>query len=193
MTEPDPLLSVAALKILSKHTGDRYDEARESAQGVLNPGDRRTVVSPLDGSDLGLVYRAKPEKQAVITDEPALVEWLKAHDYPGMVRSSYKITGTEQQVVAVLFEHAPHLLRRVENITSDARKALISESRAAGRSKGPSSELDVPGISVAATGPTYVACKPAEGALLSIYELITSGRIALDGTVTPELEAPSDE
>lgn len=188
----DPHLPVAVLKVLSAHTKERYDLTRQEAEESLSPGDRRTVFAP-DGTELGEVYRAKPEKQAVISDEPALVDWLRAHDYKDMAPTTYEIAGTTEKIVEVLFEHAFHLLRPVNRITSDARKLLLSESKAMGEPIGPSAELDVPGISVAATGPTYVAFRQAEGALLSVYELLTSGRIALDGTVTPELEALSDE
>lgn len=188
----DPLLSVAALKTLSAHSKERYDQMRSEAEALLNPGDRRVVLSPLDGTPLGEVYRAKPETQASITEEPALVDWLTNHGYNDRVASSYKVVGSAAEVIDVLFQHAPRLLKRVRSVTSDARKELLANSKAVGQPIGPNNELDVPGISVAATGPTYVACRQSDDALRTFYDLITSGRIELDGTVRPELEADGD-
>lgn len=192
------MLSVAVLKVLSEHTKERYNLARADAEKELGPGDRHVVRSPLvpDGAKLGpklgAVYMTDPTDTASITDEDVLVQWLEGHEYGTAVESGYQITASQAELVAVLFEHAPRYLKRVTKVTSDARKELLSTAKALGQPIGPSGETDVPGITVKPTGQAYVACKPDDDALFAVYELVTSGRVALDGTVRPELEAPGE-
>lgn len=188
------MLSVAVLKVLKEHIEERYNLARADAEKALGPGDRHIVRSPLVpegaklGPKLGAVYMTDPKNEARITDEGALSEWLCSHKYRPMTKPAYVITATEEELISLLMKHAPRLLKPVRSVTSDARKELLSTAKAMGEPVGPGGELDIPGISVQPTGNAYVACKADEDALLSVYELITSGRVALDGTVRPELE-----
>lgn len=186
----DPMLPVAVLKVLSAHTKDRYEKAREEAEGQLGQGDRHIVRSPLDGTKLGAVYMTDPKPVAAIVDEQALTEWMAEH-YKTRVESTYDIVGSEREVLDVLFEHAPRLLKRRTRLTVAARKELLSEAVKLGQVVGPGGEAEVPGVEVRQTE-GYVACKPTDDALLAVYELVTSGRVALDGTVRPELEATGE-
>jgi hypothetical protein len=188
MSAPDPLLPVAVLKTLSSHTKDRYELARAEAADLIGPGDRRIVRSPLDNAKLGAVYMTDPPAKAVLTDEAELVAWLTAHGYDDRVESRYEVTGTAEQVEQVLFEHAPELLSRRAKLTSAAKQELLTDATAVGQAIGPGGEVDVPGIAIH-KGEPVVACKPDPDALLAVYELVNSGRVMLDGTVLPELEA----
>lgn len=187
MSRVDPLLPVAVLKVISEHTAERYKQVRADATESLGQGDRRIVRSPLDGTKLGAVYMTDPKPVASIGDEKALTDWM-ATTYPDRVESRYEIVGSEAEVIGALFEHAPRLLKRVTRLKSAARKELLSDATKLGQPVGPSGEADVPGLVVQQTD-GYVACKPTDDALLAVYELITSGRVALDGTVRPEVEA----
>jgi hypothetical protein len=186
----DVMLTVAVLKVLSAHTKDRYEKAREEALADLGQGDRRIVRSPLDGTKLGAVYMTDPKPVVSIVDEKALTDWMAA-TYPDRVESSYQIVGSEAEVIAALFEAAPRLLRRTTRVSVSARKELMSEAVRLGQPVGPGGEVDVPGVEVRQTE-GYVACKPTDDALLAVYELVRSGRVALDGTVLPQLEAPGE-
>lgn len=184
----DLLLTVAVLKILSAHTKDRYDLARAEAAAQIEQGDRRIVRSPLDNAKLGAVYMTDPPAKAVLTDENTLVAWLQEHDYADMVESYFEVTGTTEQVERVLFEHAPELLARRTKLTHAAKQELLTDATAVGQPVGPSGEADIPGIAIH-KGESVIACKPDPDALLAVYELVNSGRVMLDGSVRPELEA----
>ncbi|HEX3778482.1 MAG TPA: hypothetical protein VHX38_02365 [Pseudonocardiaceae bacterium] len=186
----DVMLTVAVLKVLSAHTKERYEQARDEALAELGQGDRRIVRSPLDGTKLGAVYMTDPKPVAAITDEKALTDWMST-TYPTRVESSYQIVGSDAEVIDILFQHAPRLLKRTTRLTTEARKELMTEAVRIGQPVGPGGEVDVPGVEVRQTE-GYVACKPTEDALLSVYELVRSGRVALDGTVLPQLEASGD-
>lgn len=188
MSTPDPLLPVAVLKVLSSHTKDRYEQARADAAGQLGAGDRRIIRSPLDGAKLGAVYMTDPPAKAVLTDEKELVLWLQAHGYDSLVECRFEITGTTEQVERVLFEHAPELLTQRARLTNSAKQDLLTDSTAVGQPIGPGGELDIPGVAIH-KGESVVACKPDPDGLLPVYELVQSGRVMLDGTVRPELEA----
>lgn len=188
--QDDPYLTVAVLRVLSMHTKDRYDQARADVEDHMNVGDRRMVRSPLDGTKLGAVYMTDPKPVAAIVDEPAFTAWMQ-DTYPDRVETEYQIVGSDAEVIAVLFEHAPRLLKRTTRVTSSARKELLTDSVKVGQPVGPGGELDVPGVEVK-QGRGFVACKPTDDALLAVYELVTSGRVALDGTVRQELEAGDD-
>jgi hypothetical protein len=186
------MLPLCVLKILSTHTKDRYEQARIDAAGGLGPGDRKIVRSPLDDTKLGAVYVTDPKPVALLTDEPATVAWLKDHGYRDRVESYYAVTGTDEQVERVLFEHAPHLLARKTKLSQAARQELLTDAVSVGQPVGPGGETDVPGIAIH-QGEPVLACKPDPDGLLAVYELVNSGRVLLDGTVRPELEATSGE
>jgi hypothetical protein len=76
-------------------------------------------------------------------------------------------------------------------VKPEARRDLLERSAKVGGAIGPSDEMDVPGVEVRVAAPV-VACKPDDDGLLAVYELINSGRVMLDGTVRPELEARGD-
>lgn len=186
--EMDPAVPVAVLKVLSEHTGQRYDEARADAARMMAQGDRRIVRSPLDNSKLGAVYVTDPSPKTIITDRAALTEWYDQH-YPELVEDRYEIVpDADREVVDVLFAHAPHLLRKVHAIAGSALSSLRKESAALGQVVGPGGEMDVPGIEIE-TPTGSVGCRPDPGALESVRRLFESGRLTLDGSLRPELEA----
>lgn len=185
--EMDLAVPVAVLKVLSEHTGQRYDEARADAARTMAQGDRRIVRSPLDGAKLGAVYMTDPTPKLVITDRALLTEWYEQH-YPEAMEDGYEVAGSDAEVIDVLFAHAPHLLRTVHRIAGSALSALRKESSALGQVVGPGGELDVPGVEIERSEGT-VGCRPDPAALAAVQKLFAAGRLTLDGTLRPALEA----
>lgn len=187
-TAPEDLfLRTAALKVISEYTAARYNDARAKVAAELNKGDRKTVRSPLGDVKVGQVWVTDPKPVCAITDRTALTEWLTEH-YPAMTKTGYEVIGSDPEIVAVLFEHAPHLLREVRAIDPDQLRELKANSVAIGAVVGPGGETDVPGIEVHEPD-GVVTCKPDSQGLQAVMDLYRAGRLDLDGTVRPELEA----
>lgn len=183
----DLMLKVAALKVISDFTKEKYDEARAEAAAVLRRGDRRQVYSPLDGSKIGPVSMSDPKVSSVLTDEAALTEWMRQR-YPETIESGYKVIGSEAELVSVLFVHAPHLLKHMKRVKRDALMRIHADAVAVGQPIGPSGEADMPGIELQRADPV-VSCRPdPDSSVLAVMELIHNQKMLLDGTV-PELEA----
>lgn len=189
--EGDLIQRTAILKTISDFTKQRYDEHRANAAVILTQGDRLIARSPLDSSKLGAVYMTDPKPQCRITDETALTDWMVEH-YPELTESGYEVIGSETEVVAVLFEHAPHLLRQIRRVKADDMRQLRAAAITLGQPIGPGSEADMPGMEVH-TPEGVVTCKPADTAFQSVMDLHRAGRLQLDGTVLPALEEAASE
>lgn len=182
------MLRVAALKVISDYTKGQYEAARTEAAAVLGAGDRRMVRSPLDSAKIGPVYVTDPKPIAVVTDTERLTAWY-LENYPDSTVNAYEVAASNAEVIGVLFEHAPRLLRHRRQITPQALSELRKESAALGQVIGPGGEADVPGIEVRVPQ-GVVTCRPAEDALHAVTELILTQRLTLDGTLR-ELPAGS--
>jgi hypothetical protein len=187
---PDLFLKTAALKVISEFTADRYNDARREVAAELNKGDRKTVRSPIGDVKVGQVWVTDPKPVCSITDRAALTDWLQA-EYPAMTETGYEVIGSEAEIVAVLFEHAPHLLREVRRINPDQLRELKANCVALGQVVGPGGEADVPGLAVSEPD-GVVTCKPDAAGFQAVMELYRAGRLELDGTIRPELEPASD-
>lgn len=186
------LWQIAALKVLSAFLKERYDELRVEAETEMNPGDRRVVVSPLDGrTPIGEVYRSNPRDVAIVGDEKAFTTWMRAN-YRGMTETTYEVIGTEEQVRAALFTHAPHLLKPKHKVKQKARLDVLDQSTKAGVAVGPGGEVEIPGISFTKNSEPFVACRPDKDAALALFQLHAEGRIGLDGALLA-IEAPKGE
>jgi hypothetical protein len=187
---PDLFLRTAALKVISEFTAARYADARAEVAKTLNKGDRKTVRSPLGDVKVGQVWVTDPKPVCSITDRAALTDWLQA-EYPAMTETGYEVIGSEAEIVAVLFEHAPHLLREVRRINPDQLRELKANCVALGQVVGPGGEADVPGLAVSEPD-GVVTCKPDAAGFQAVMDLYRAGRLELDGTLRPELEPASD-
>jgi hypothetical protein len=186
-TSPDLFLKTAALKVISEFTAARYNDARAEVAAELNKGDRKTVRSPLGDVKVGQVWVTDPKPVCAITDRGALTEWLQTN-YPAMTETGYEVIGSEAEIVAVLFEHAPHLLREVRRINPDQLRELKANCVALGQVVGPGGEADVPGLAVSEPD-GVVTCKPDTAGFQAVMDLYRAGRLELDGTLRAELEA----
>lgn len=184
------MTQLAALKILSAYTKERYDELREQMLAELAPGDRRVVRSPLDGKTrFGEIYRTDPKDVPVVTDKDAFTAWM-ATNYRKMTETFYEVIGTDEQVKAVLFEHAPTLLKLRRRVTQKAQADLLDESKIVGQTIGPGGEVDVPGVAWLPNSSSYVACKPAKDADLAMFEARAAGALDLDAVLHVAIAAP---
>lgn len=186
MDNADLFLKAAALKVISDYTTDRYNEARDEVAKTLNKGDRKTVRSPLGDVKVGQVWVTDPKPVCTITDRGALTAWLAEH-YPATTKTGYEVIGSQPEIVSVLFEHAPHLLREVRTIDPDQLREIRANSIALGVPIGPGGEANMPGIEVKEPD-GVVTCKPDTGGLQAVMDLYRAGRLDLDGTIRPELE-----
>lgn len=182
-------LKVAALKVFSDYAKTAYDKSREEIGRQMGRGDRLQVRSPLDESlKIGPISKSDPKPTARVEDLRVLTDWF-IQNHPDLTGTGYEVAGTQTEVVAVLFEHAPHLLRRVREIKPDALSELRKASAALGQPIGPGGEADVPGLVVETPDPV-VSCKPdPDMALPAVVELFRAGRLDLDATLRPALES----
>lgn len=133
-------------------------------------------MSPIDGELLGHVTRTNPAKSAKVTDEAVLMAHLAEKD-PDSLEDVTVIVGTEQQVIAVLKVHAPHLLGVEVRIRDWARHASCKLAF----------ERDVPGVTVSRPIGTVVIY-PSKYKGEHIEALFTAGRVQLDGAVLKAIE-----
>lgn len=186
MTNDNLVLRVAALKVVSDYAKRRYDAARAEAAAVMRRGDRLMARSPLNELDkLAAVSKTDPKPVARVSDETALLAWVERH-YPDKVGWDFDIIGSDQEVKAVLFEHAPHLLRKIRLADPELVKQIRSDSAALGAPIGPGGEADVDGVTVETPEGT-VACKPTDDALGVVVDLARAGVLSLEELVRPEL------
>lgn len=179
------VLKVAALKVVSDYTKTRYDESRAEVAEMMERGDRKMCRSPLGDVKIAAVSMSDPKAVALISDEAAYTEWVR-QTYPDAIESAFHIIGSDAEVVAVLFEYAPHLIRRTEKVDPEFTSAVRRESAALGDPIGPGGEADIPGVKVSTPNPV-VSCKPTEDALAAVVDLFRAERMTLESLVRPEL------
>lgn len=161
---------------------------RTAAQDALENGDRLSVTSPLDGTDIGHVLRTKPKPVAEITDRAALEAWCREH-YPALLEQRRGIAPWNMnEALDVLAEHAPHLITVEHDVVPERVMAsILAASLAAGAPMGPTGEADVPGVTVERP-PGAITVRLADDGLDAVRALFTAGLITVDGTIRPELE-----
>lgn len=180
MTE-DRLLRLAALAVVSGETKKLYDAAREDTD--LPAGHRGTVRSPIDQSKIAVVSVSDPDPKPRIADERAFAEWAE-QTYPDDVEWDFAITGTHEQVADVLYNHAPHLVKRIAKATPHLRARVLEDSQDAGAPVGPGGEADVPGV-VMDQGVPKLTVAPVKGALPVVHQLMRE-RLPLELLADPD-------
>ncbi|WP_116051911.1 hypothetical protein [Amycolatopsis palatopharyngis] len=185
MTNDDLALRVAALKVVSDYTTRRYNEARAEAAERMERGDRLMARSPLAGVKVGAVSKSDPKPVARVTDEKAFTDWVRKN-YPDRMVYDFDVIGSTQEVVSVLFEHAPHLLRKITKPDPELVREIRADSVGLGAPVGPAGEADVDGLEVT-TPDGIVSCKPDPEALAAVVDLIRADKLSLEGLVRAEL------
>lgn len=176
---------VAALKVISEYAKAEYDRARAEADTVMKQGDRRQVYSQ-DGTHIGAVSKSRPSPRAVVVDRAELTAWLSQH-YPDMVETGTVVNASDREITQLVFQHAPHLLKRTASVKRDALAQLQVDAVRLGVPVGPGGEVDMPGLSVEMRD-SVVSCLPdPDSGLLAVMEMVHNGRMYLDGTVPASL------
>ena len=189
--EPNLAVEVAALKVVSEYTAQRYEDRRADLVKEMTRGDRRTVVDPRDeDAKLASITRTDP-KPVVSVNVPELTPWMAEH-YPALTETVTEIIATEKQLAALLFEHAPHLLRRKTRIQPEALIELKAACVTLGCVMGPGGEADVPGVRVDRPK-SNLSVRLADGAEDRVLSLIRTGRLSFDGAARPLLEESRDD
>lgn len=179
--------AIALAMVALKHAADTITptqkQLRATAAELLDAKDRVTAV--VDGVPVGTITKAAPKPVVSVVWEQ-FTPWMLAN-WPDRVEQGWSVNPSHvDTAIAVLREHAPELLVRTEQVAPYALSEVVKLSEAAGRPVGPGGELDVPGIIVTTPeGSVSARIEPGAGDLIA--ELWRSGRIALDGTVRPEL------
>jgi hypothetical protein len=185
MTSPEPLpdeVELIALAELAKRVKERQATTKAVVGAAYADGDKHTFRSPIDGRKLGQVWRTDPDAQWRIVDEAALLAHLRT--FPECVETFYEIAD-EQQAVAFLRVHAPHLLVEVERVIPQVITDAVTQSRETGEPAAPGIDL------VKAPGVLTVKPDPAAGAV--IERLQQAGWLGWDGrpTLPPATEQAS--
>lgn len=178
-----PEVQALALAALAKQIKTLDPVVRATFAHDYENGDGRTFRSPVDGRKLGKVRRNDPDPEWRVTDADALRAHLLERGHVETVR---EVIGGDETVVAVLAEHAPHLLAEVTRVPPAAVAAVMAATRKAGAPVDPDGQ-PVPGVELRhPEGSLVVTVDPATGAEAAA-ELARQG--LLDWSTRPELGA----
>lgn len=169
-------LRLVALRYAEQRLKPALEDLRDLGKDEFIPEEKIFAVSPIDGTVLGHVTRTNPSKSAKVTDEAQLLAFYAEKD-PDALEDVPVISATEDEVIEVLREHAPHLLKTDVRIRDWARHAACKLAH----------ERDVPGVTVSRPVGT-VAIYPAKDQGPQIEALFTAGRVQLDGVVLKAIE-----
>lgn len=179
MTDHDPVLHVAALRVLADYTRERYNAAKDEQAVQMKRGDRLTARSPLGVKrKIAALSLTDPKPVAQITDRAAFTAWVKEH-YPDVVDTTERIVGSDAEVIAVLTKYAPHLVKPESKVDPAFEVAIRTESAALGAPIAPNGETDIPGVTVGVPTP-QVRCTVEKDALAEVIHLFRIGRLSLD-------------
>jgi hypothetical protein len=90
VTAPDPTRTLAGRAVAARVLSDAIKVVAEDARAALEPDMRprdRIVAELADGTPIGAVERTRAAKRAVVTDEAALLAWVKTHAPTEVVES----------------------------------------------------------------------------------------------------------
>lgn len=166
-----PEIEPLVLAQLEKEVKARRALTRVPLEALYADGERKTIRSPLDDAKLGIVLRTSPDPKWTVTDHKALTAHLEAD--PDNVEHVDDIAASEEQVIAVLREHAPQLLGRVERVKADAVKAALAQAEA-------HPETPVPGIELVRPRGT-LSIRPDKAAGEVIARMVEARVISWDG------------
>lgn len=172
----DNLLRLAAIGLLRNRANAAYDALRAEVEKDMKRSDRLSVWDPDEKVYLGAVSKSNPEKSAGVGDAEAFFNWVKA-TYPDDIDWDMDIVGPDDEVKAVLYQYAKHLVKLKEIVKPAFRAKVLEASNAAKEPAGPSDELDVPGIVMSAAASSNVSFRPSVEAAATLTELIRNGTV----------------
>lgn len=166
-----PELEALALKALESRVTAQIKLTKVEFAHRYPDGHKDTFRSPVDDAKLGQVWRTDPDPEWRITNRGALQEHLET--FPGNFVTHLEVVGDDAEILAVLDQHAPHLLKEVSEIPEEVFQAALRESRETGEAVAPGIEKIKPG------GVLFV--KPDKDADRAIRGMIAAGLLTWDG------------
>lgn len=149
-------------KVVRAVFGQRYEDGR-----------KETFRSPVDGSRIGSVWRTDPDPQWRVTDREAFE--AEQRSYPGNLVTEVGIAAADMpEALAVLAQHAPHLITETTRLADGVEAAALAQSRATNQPAAAGIEWVKP------SGTLTVKVDPKAGAA-AIERLVGSGLIGWDG------------
>lgn len=171
-----PEMEALALAELGKRVKATEQMTRAEFAQRYPDGHKETFRSPA-GLKLGQVYRTDPDPVAVVKDREALVRHLMS--IPGCSESVMEIVGSEEQVIEVLAEHAPHLLAEVTRVPDYVVNNIVSAAKAKGAATGPDGN-PLPGVVMDKPGGVLIV-KTDKDAGRAIEGMVNAGLLTWDG------------
>lgn len=167
---------LALLSWLSKH----IDQQRRALHDELAATMRRGMKLPVllgDDRQLANASMSNPAPELMITDARLLADWYR-ENYPDHTEEVHAVSGPLDEVIAILREYAPHLLRSEVRIRDWAMTELRAASVDAGCVHGPGGEMDLPGVRYQRPQPrlTVTLAKDADDVMANLV-----GRLTIDG------------
>ncbi len=187
MTDQTPItaeMEALILAELGKRVKARVDSVKALFGQTYPEGRKETFRSPLDQAKLGIVYRSDPDPQWRVTDPDALDAELRA--FPGNLVTDVTIAPDDMpEALAVLADHAPHLLTETVRVADGVVEAALAQSAATGTAAAAGIELRKPGGTL--------TVKPDPNAGTAVERLVSAGLIEWDGrpVLAPPVEAAS--
>ena len=175
MSDLSPEVRALLLATLAKRIGKEEALAKAECSPRYELGTTFKFDTPLD-EPLGLVQRTKPKVEWRVTDPEALEEHLA--QFSGVVTVVYDVhtpvgslegLTAEDELVVVLREYAAHLLTERRQVSPDAVKDALEQSKATG-------EPAAPGIAKVRPG-GQLRVVPDRQAEQSVQHWIASGRL----------------
>lgn len=151
------LLQTAVVKALKSIT----DETRIAAQDALEPGDMKRPRG------LGSVSLSEPALKAKVVDDDAFAAHCES---TGEETVSVAITGAMEEVLAVLDEHAPHLIGEKTYLPDWLIKQELERAEAG---------QAVPGVEVSETAPRLVV-RTKDAAMVEAAQILAGTPLALE-------------
>lgn len=180
--EPLPIEAEAlVLSVLETRVKQRQNDVKAQFSARYNAGSRETFFSPVDGRELGMVYRTNPKATWSVTDWDALREHLAdSEDAWEQVVSVLLPNGQWQEMdeadelYRIVAEHAPHLCGEPEQrLRSVVVGDLVSQSAKDGQAVAPGITRN--------KGPGALTVKPDGNAYAVVTAMVDAGVIDWQG------------
>lgn len=171
-------MEALALAELGKRVKANEKLTRTEFSQRYKDGDKETFRSPVDGAMLGMVYRTDPDPAPIVTDRDALVRHLAT--IPGCTETVVEIMGSEEQVLAVLAEHAPELLGQVTRVPDYVVSNVLAGCKAKGNTKGPDGK-PLAGVEMDKAGGVLTVKADPKTAGRAIEGMVAAGLLTWEG------------
>ena len=151
------ILQTAVVKLLKSHV----DDTRATVEAELEPGDMKRP----DG--LGSVSLSEPGVKAKVVDDDAFTAHCTA---TGDATVAVAITGPMEEVLAVLDEHAPHLIGEKTYLPDWLIKQELEKAEAG---------ETVPGVEVVETAPRLIV-RTKDTAMREAAQILAGTPLAIE-------------